>query len=100
MWGPCGFAAGTIDAGNGVGSHVQWDGNAVWGATAYWAYLVAARLGRWAEARRLRDELRDLIDAHGFREFYDACTGDPGGAGATSGFSWPALVLDMTIPSE
>jgi hypothetical protein len=72
----------------------------VWGATVYWAYLVAARLGRWAEARQLRDELLALIDAHGFREFYDACTGQPGGAGARSGFSWPALALDMTIPSE
>ena len=72
MWGPCGFAAGSIAPGSGVGSHVQWDGNAVWGATAYWAYLLAARLGRWAEARRLRDQLTDLIDAHGFREFYDA----------------------------
>jgi hypothetical protein len=100
LWGPFGFAAGTIVPGAGVGSHVQWDGNAVWGATVYWAYLVAARLGRWAEARRLRDELRALIEAHGFREFYDACTGQPGGAGARSGFSWPALALDMTTPSE
>jgi hypothetical protein len=99
MWGPFGFAAGTISPGSGVGSSVQWDGNAVWGATAYWAYLLAARLGRWVEARRLRDQLAGLIDAHGFREFYDAETGEPGGAGATSGFTWPALALDMTIPS-
>ena len=99
MWGPFGFAAGTISPGSGVGSYVQWDGNAVWGATAYWAYLLAARLGRWVEAGRLRDQLTGLIDAHGFREFYDAETGEPGGAGATSGFTWPALALDMTIPS-
>ena len=77
MWGPFGFAAGTISPGSGVGSYVQWDGNAVWGATAYWAYLVAARLGRWVEAGRLRDQLTGLIDAHGFREFYDAETGEP-----------------------
>ena len=87
MWGLFGFAAGTISPGSGVGSYVQWDGNAVWGATAYWAYLLAARLGRWVEAGRLRDQLTGLIDAHGFREFYDAETGEPGGAGATSGFS-------------
>ena len=99
MWGPFGFAAGTISPGSGVGSYVQWDGNAVWGATAYWAYLLAARLGRWVEAGRLRDQLTGLIDTHGFREFYDAETGEPGGAGATSGFTWPALALDMTIPS-
>jgi hypothetical protein len=98
MWGPYGFSAGTIASGSGVGTYVQWDGNAVWGATAYWAYLVAARLGRWPEARRLRDQLTGLIDAHGFREFYDALTGEPGGAGAGSGFTWPALVLDMTLP--
>jgi hypothetical protein len=100
MWGPHGFAAGVIAPGGGVGTFVQWDGNAVWGATAYWAYLVAARLGRWAEARRLRDQLAGLIDAHGFREFYDALTGQPGGAGAGSGFTWPALALDMTVPSD
>jgi hypothetical protein len=100
MWGPQGFAAGTVVADSGVGRYVQWDGNAVWGATAYWAYLLAARLGRWAEARRIRDQLTSLIDAHGFREFYDALTGQPGGAGAGSGFTWPALVLDMIIPSD
>ncbi len=100
MWGPRGFAAGIVAPGVGVRAYVQWDGNAVWGATAYWAYLVAARLGRWAEARRLRDQLAGLIDAHGFREFYDALTGEPGGAGAGSGFTWPALILDMAIPSE
>ncbi len=100
MWGPCGYAAGTIRPEGGVGTFVQWDGNAVWGATAYWAYLLAGRLGRWAVAQRLRDQLARLIDAHGFREFYDALTGEPGGAGAGSGFSWPALVLDMTDPSD
>ena len=100
MWGPHGFAAGTVVPGSGVGAYVQWDGNAVWGATAYWAYLLAARLGLWAEARRLRDQLGDLIDAHGFREFYDALTGEPGGAGAGSGFTWPALILDMVVPSD
>jgi hypothetical protein len=83
-----------------VSAFVQWDGNAVWGATAYWAYLLAARLDRWAEARRLRDQLAHLIDSHGFREFYDATTGEPGGAGEESGFSWPALILDMTILSD
>ena len=100
MWGPYGYAAGTIAPEGGVGTYVQWDGNAVWGATAYWAYLLAARLGRWAVARRLRDQLERLIDTHGFREFYDALTGEPGGAGARSGFSWPVLILDMTVPSD
>jgi hypothetical protein len=100
MWGPYGFAAGTLAPGDGVAAYVQWDGNAVWGATAYWAYLIAARLDLWAEARLLRDQLAGRIDAHGFREFYDALSGLPGGAGAGSGFSWPALVLDMTVPTD
>ena len=100
MWGPYGFSAGAVAPENGLDTYVQWDGNAVWGATAYWAYLVAARLGRWPEAHRLRTQLIALIEAHGFREFYDALTGRPGGAGAESGFTWPALALDMTVPPE
>ena len=100
MWGPYGFSAGAIAPGSELDAYVQWDGNAVWGATAYWAYLVAARLGWWPEARRLRDQLTALINAHGFREFYDALTGQPGGAGAGSGFTWPALALDMTVPPD
>jgi hypothetical protein len=100
MWGQHGFAAGSLSPGSGVGAFVQWNGNAVWGATAYWAYLLAARLGRWPEARRVRDQLASLIDAHGFREFYDAETSEPGGAGAEAGFTWPTLILDMTILSD
>jgi hypothetical protein len=100
MWGPYGFSAGANAPGSELDDYVQWDGNAVWGATAYWAYLVAARLGWWPEARRLRDQLTVLINAHGFREFYDALTGQPGGAGAGSGFTWAALALDMTVPPD
>ncbi len=95
MWGPQGFAAGTVTAGAGVHSFVQWDGNAVWGATAYWAHLLAMRLGRVDVAGKVRSDLEALVGAHGFREFYDAWSGEPGGAGAESGFTWPALVLEM-----
>lgn len=95
MWGPRGFAAGTVRPGTGVGGFVQWDGNAVWGATAYWAHLLAVRVGSADTARTLRAQLEALIAAHGFREFYDAESGDPGGAGAESGFTWPALALEM-----
>jgi len=95
MWGRRGFAAGTVVPGAGVRNFVQWDGNAVWGATAYWAHLVALRLGRLEPAQRLRSQLEDLVGRHGFREFYDAWTGEPAGAGAQSGFTWPALVLEM-----
>jgi len=95
MWGRHGFAAGAVAAGAGVRDFVQWDGNAVWGATSYWAHLLALRLGRLEVAQRLRRQLEDLVARHGFREFYDAWTGEPGGAGARSGFTWPALVLEM-----
>jgi hypothetical protein len=100
MWGGRGFAAGTVRPGGGVGAFVQWDGNAVWGATAYWAHLLAVRLAMWDTARTLRAQVEALISAHGFREFYDAESGDPGGAGAESGFTWPALVLEMAATEE
>jgi hypothetical protein len=95
MWGPRGFAAGVVSEGGGVEPFVQWDGNAVWGATAYWAHLLAMRVGRMDVAGQVRADLEALIEAHGFREFYDAWSGEPGGAGAESGFTWPALVLEM-----
>jgi hypothetical protein len=95
LWGPRGLAAGTVVPGAGVRSFVQWDGNAVWGATAFWAHLVALRCGLDAVARALRTQLEDLVVAHGFREFYDAWSGEPGGAGQESGFTWPSLVLEM-----
>jgi hypothetical protein len=100
MWGPRGFAAGTVQPGAGVRDFVQWDGNAVWGATVYWAHLLALRLGRLGDARRLRRELQELIAVHGFREFYDAWSGEPGGAGARFGFTWPALILEMAAGEE
>ena len=95
MWGPKGFAAGTVTPGAGVAPFVQWDGNAVWGATAYWAHLVALGVDRGDVADTLRAALEDLVRADGFREFYDGWSGEPGGAGEASGFTWPALVLEM-----
>ena len=74
---------------------MQWDGNAVWGATVFWAHLAALRAGLPEHATRLRAELQALVGGHGFREFYDAWSGSPGGAGAESGFTWPALLLEM-----
>ena len=100
MWGPRGFAAGTVHPDAGVRDFVQWDGNAVWGATVYWAHLLALRLGRRRDAQRLRRQLEELIVVHGFREFYDAWHGEPGGAGARFGFTWPALVLEMAAGEE
>jgi hypothetical protein len=100
MWGPRGFAAGTVRPNAGVRDFVQWDGNAVWGATVYWAHLLALRLGRLGDAQRLRIQLEELIAVHGFREFYDSWIGQPSGAGARSGFTWPALVLEMAAGEQ
>ena len=100
MWGPRGLAAGTVRSNAGVRDFVQWDGNAVWGATAYWAHLLALRLGRLDDGQRLRRQLEELIALHGFREFYDAWSGEPGGAGARAGFTWPALILEMAAAEE
>jgi hypothetical protein len=100
MWGPMGFAAGVVVPGAGVVPFVQWDGNAVWGATVYWAHLLALRLDRRDTARTLRGELEARVRAHGFREFYDAWSGEPGGAGAESGFTWPALLLEMAANED
>jgi hypothetical protein len=100
MWGRRGFAAGAVREGAGVRDYVQWDGNAVWGATVYWAHLVATRLGRLEQARLLRTQLETLVAEHGFRELYDASSGHPGGAGSQSGFTWPALVLDMAADEQ
>ncbi|HXN60184.1 MAG TPA: hypothetical protein VN886_06985 [Acidimicrobiales bacterium] len=100
MWGPMGFAAGVVAPGAGVAPFVQWDGNAVWGATAYWAHLLALRLDRRDAAGALREELEARVRAHGFREFYDAWSGEPGGAGEESGFTWPALLLEMAANED
>jgi hypothetical protein len=100
MWGTMGFAAGVVSPGAGVAPFVQWDGNAVWGATAYWAHLLALRLGRRGAARAVREELEARVRTHGFREFYDAWSGEPGGAGEESGFTWPALLLEMAANED
>ena len=50
--------------------------------------------------RALREELEARVRAHGFREFYDAWSGEPGGAGEESGFTWPALLLEMAANED
>lgn len=74
---------------------ILWQGNSVWGATQYWAHLCLMRVQRTSDARLVREQLEELIAEQGFREFYDAITGEGRGAGADDGFTWPALVLEM-----
>ena len=40
---------------------------------------------------------RELVDKHGFREFYNPYTGEPYGA---PGFGWSTLVIDMLAAVE
>jgi hypothetical protein len=49
-------------------------------------------------AQKIRQQLAALIEKSGFSEFYGAVAGEGIGAGANAGFTWPALVLDMTTP--
>ncbi|MBW3602180.1 MAG: hypothetical protein KY434_05710 [Actinobacteria bacterium] len=92
FWGPCGVSFNPLDPDLRLDpGHELWAGNDVWGATMYWAHLALRRVGADGLAGRVVDQLDALVERHGFREYYDAFTGRPGGAGAEGGFSWPAL---------
>jgi hypothetical protein len=75
-----------------------WRGDVASGATSYWAYLALIRNNLPELAQQVRQQLAALIEKSGFREFYGAVAGEGIGAGANAGFTWPALVLDMTAP--
>jgi len=75
-----------------------WRGDVASGATSYWAYLALMGNNLPEAAQRIRQQLAALIEKSGFREFYGAVAGEGIGAGANAGFTWPALVLDMTTP--
>ena len=96
FWGPCGVAFNPLNGREILPNALLWRGDVVWGATQYWAYLVLARNGHDALATQARDQLHALIAQSGFREYYSAATGKGFGAGVEGGFTWPALVLDMT----
>ncbi|CAN5165583.1 hypothetical protein BH20ACT9_BH20ACT9_14060 [soil metagenome] len=96
FWGPCGISFNPLDPDLRLDDgHELWAGNDVWGAAMYWAHLTLRRVGAEGLAGRVVDQLDALVDRHGFREYYDAFTGEPGGAGADGGFSWPALGYAM-----
>lgn len=97
FWGPAGIAFNPLNGLEIDSKALLWRGDVVWGATQYWAYLVLARNGHDALATKARDQLQALIVQSGFREYYSAATGKGFGAGGEGGFTWPALVLDMTV---
>jgi hypothetical protein len=96
FWGPRGLAFNPLDGKTIDPKALLWRGDVVWGATQYWGYLVLSRNDRPADARHAAAQMAGLISTSGFREFYSAISGEGFGAGAEGGFTWPALVLDMT----
>jgi hypothetical protein len=72
---------------------LPWRGNVMVAATQYWGHLALVSAQRSADARVARKQLEERIEEQGFCEFYDVVTG--AGAGASEGFTWPALVLEM-----
>ena len=69
-----------------------WRGPCIWISMNWIAARAAARVGRTDVARYITLRTAQLVDRTGFREFYNPHTGEGGGA---TGFTWPALVLDM-----
>jgi hypothetical protein len=99
FWGAAGIAFNPTDTATRYDEGMLWRGPVASGATHYWSWLVATRNSAQAAASRLRTQLLALIEGAGFREFYDAQAGTGLGAGVPTGFTWPALVLDMKAPS-
>ena len=96
LWGPKGISFNPVDPhAEGLEEALPWRGNVVLGATQYWGHLALVRAQRPADARVARKQIEERIEARGFRERYDALTGEGYGAGTDDGFTWPALVLEM-----
>ncbi len=96
LWGPSGVSFNPVLPDRPVSDDgLLWRGNVVWAVTQYWAHLCLVGVQRTADARLVREQLERLIAEHGFREYYDAVSGEGHGAGAERGFTWPALVLEM-----
>lgn len=96
FWGNKGIAFNPLDGRVIDPKALLWRGDVVWGATQYWGYLVLSRNGQRQAANLAATQMGDLIAQSGFREFYSAVSGEGFGAGDQGGFTWPALVLDMT----
>jgi hypothetical protein len=96
FWGEAGIAFNPLRGGSSFVEGMLWRGPVASGATQYWSHLVLRETGAPSDAERVRDQLRKLIERFGFREFYDAETGAGLGAGSPGGFTWPALILDMS----
>jgi alpha,alpha-trehalase len=70
---------------------VYWRGN-VWPSTNWLIHFALLKAGYVAEAAALAKSGLDLLDRHGFYEYYNPLTGQ--GLGGAN-FSWCAAFLDM-----
>ena len=74
-----------------AGGTVLWRGPS-WIGTNWYIVRGLRRHGREELAARIEDASRRLVELSGFREHYDAESGEGYGA---KGFAWSALVLDL-----
>lgn len=74
-----------------IGEHLLWRG-AVWVNINWYLCRGLRRHGRTDLARQIEDSTATMIRSWGFREYYDALTGEGHGA---PDFSWSALILDL-----
>jgi glycogen debranching enzyme len=64
-----------------------------WAPTNWFLYHALRKRGFRERAGRLRRALTELVQASGFREYYDPLSGEGHGA---RDFTWSGLLLDMT----
>lgn len=101
LWNARGIAVAPIERGEDARPEpVPWRGAYISPATCYWGHLALVHAQRAVDARVARDQLESLIEVSGFREFYDARSGEGSGCGADGGFSWPTLVLEMSASED
>lgn len=74
-----------------TGERLLWRG-ASWVNTNWYLCRALRRHGRPDLARHIEDSTAAMIEREGFREYYDALTGEGHGA---PDFGWSALVLDL-----
>lgn len=73
-------------------SPMLWRGPCVWANMNWIAAKAAVIYNKLDLAREITKKMLKLIRKSHFREFYNPANGEGGGA---SGFTWPAVVLDM-----
>ena len=94
LWGSSGISVAPI-ADDEVADPVPGRSSEISAASCYWGHLALVHAQRPADARVAREQLESLVEKAGFREFYDALSGEGSGRGVDGGFTWPTLALEM-----